>query len=207
MPPLAGGAPRPRAARSRRRRTRTRRGIGKWCACSRCSGEQALTQAVEQYLTPTTNGYQNLSTGLGVCLDLGLFYLDNDRLDDADQLFLRLELIEQQKAYRGTWASWAMALCWRCAASRSRPTRSCGRHSRRSSSAARSSRAPNRPRRRSPTWKCSCSRTPDCALAGRSPGLQQQEQRPGARLPAPEPARPLFRAGGHPLKTRNPEED
>ncbi len=60
--------------------------------------EQALRQAAEQYINPT-DGYQNARTGLGICLDLGLFYLDNDRLEDAEQFFTRLEGIKQVKAY------------------------------------------------------------------------------------------------------------
>ncbi len=62
--------------------------------------EQALTQAAEEYLKPSTANPNLSATGLGVCLDLGLFYLDEDRLDDAQKFFDRLEGIKQVKAYQ-----------------------------------------------------------------------------------------------------------
>jgi hypothetical protein len=61
--------------------------------------EQALAQAAEQYLHPTGD-FPNGTAGLLVCLDLGLFYLDHDRLDDAEALFVRLEGLKQAKYYR-----------------------------------------------------------------------------------------------------------
>jgi eukaryotic-like serine/threonine-protein kinase len=60
--------------------------------------EQALAQAVEQYLKPGGD-FKDAATGLGVCLDLGLFYLDHDRLEDASTLFDRLEAIKQARPY------------------------------------------------------------------------------------------------------------
>jgi serine/threonine-protein kinase len=61
--------------------------------------EQALAQAAEQYLNPS-GGYQNIPTGLGVCIDLALFYLDNDRLEEAEKFFDRLEEIKQVRSYQ-----------------------------------------------------------------------------------------------------------
>lgn len=61
--------------------------------------ERVLTQAAEEYLKPAS-GNPNVSAGLGVCLDLGLFYLDEDRLDDAEKLFDQLEGIKQIRAYQ-----------------------------------------------------------------------------------------------------------
>jgi serine/threonine-protein kinase len=50
--------------------------------------EQALRAAAELSLEP--GGNTDLSGGFGVCADLGLFYLDNDRSDLAGKLFDRL---------------------------------------------------------------------------------------------------------------------
>jgi len=57
--------------------------------------ERALHDAAEQYLT-TTGTNQNAVTGLGVCLDLVLFYLENDRLDEAEVFFKRLEAVKNK---------------------------------------------------------------------------------------------------------------
>ncbi len=61
--------------------------------------EQALRQMVEQYLNPPV-GQQDVSTRLGVCLELGLFYLDQDRLDDAEKLFSQLKEIKHVRPYQ-----------------------------------------------------------------------------------------------------------
>jgi serine/threonine-protein kinase len=59
--------------------------------------EQALREAAEQYLTaPDT---KRVAVGFGLCLDLGLLYLEADRLDDADRLFTRLDGIRQPPIY------------------------------------------------------------------------------------------------------------
>jgi serine/threonine-protein kinase len=52
--------------------------------------EQALRQAAEQYLDPATAS-KNIATGYGLCADLLVFYLENDRLDDAEKWSFRLE--------------------------------------------------------------------------------------------------------------------
>jgi hypothetical protein len=51
--------------------------------------EQFLKEAVEQYANPGKDQVQ-VRMGVGHLLELGLFYLDQDRLEDADQLFTRL---------------------------------------------------------------------------------------------------------------------
>src|SRR5262249_30194667 len=41
---------------------------------------QALREMAEQYLDPAKKNV-NYAAGFGICMDLGVFYLDNDRLD------------------------------------------------------------------------------------------------------------------------------
>jgi len=53
--------------------------------------EHALREAAEQYLNPFSTPGTELRGGQGVCSDLGLFYLDAGRLDEAMTLFQRLE--------------------------------------------------------------------------------------------------------------------
>jgi serine/threonine-protein kinase len=53
--------------------------------------ENALREAAEQYLIPFSTPGSDLRGGQGVCSDLGLFYLDAGRLDDALALFQRME--------------------------------------------------------------------------------------------------------------------
>ena len=53
--------------------------------------EHALREAAEQYLIPYSTPGSELRGGQGVCSDLGLYYLDAGRLDDAMALFQRLE--------------------------------------------------------------------------------------------------------------------
>jgi serine/threonine-protein kinase len=60
--------------------------------------EEMLKEGVKQYLN-TAGGVQNVDTGFGLCLDLGLFYLENGRLEDAQELFTRLTAAEQVRAY------------------------------------------------------------------------------------------------------------
>jgi serine/threonine-protein kinase len=62
--------------------------------------EQTLREAAEQYLSPQAGKTSDLAGGLGVCMDLGLFYLDENRLDDADALFRRLEPIQDPRSYK-----------------------------------------------------------------------------------------------------------
>ena len=52
--------------------------------------EQALRERAEEYLNPDKAAL-NPAAGFGNCLDLGLFYLENDRLDDAEKLFVRMD--------------------------------------------------------------------------------------------------------------------
>jgi hypothetical protein len=60
--------------------------------------EQALRDAAEQYLGQT-NKTPNVQTGVGLCLDVALFYLEQDRLDDAESWFRRLELRARAPQY------------------------------------------------------------------------------------------------------------
>jgi serine/threonine-protein kinase len=56
--------------------------------------EKALREAVEQYLNdsaiPEKRTAKMLNTGFALCLDLGLIYLEDGRLEDAERLFARL---------------------------------------------------------------------------------------------------------------------
>lgn len=58
------------------------------------SREQALEEVVKQHLTATDK--VQISTGLANSQELGLLYFEQDRLDEADNLFTRLE---QTKPY------------------------------------------------------------------------------------------------------------
>ena len=51
--------------------------------------EEALRKMVDKYLHPASAG-RNVSVGLGLCVDLGMLYLEQHRLDDAEKLFDRL---------------------------------------------------------------------------------------------------------------------
>jgi serine/threonine-protein kinase len=54
--------------------------------------EKALRLVAEPYLrTRGGNDRLEIQTGLNLCLKLGAFYLEHDRLDDARDLFVRLE--------------------------------------------------------------------------------------------------------------------
>jgi serine/threonine-protein kinase len=52
--------------------------------------EQFLKDAVEQYADPGTDAAR-IRLGLGHCIELAVFYLDQWRLADADELFTRLQ--------------------------------------------------------------------------------------------------------------------
>jgi serine/threonine-protein kinase len=51
--------------------------------------EKVLSAAVEEYLSPN-RGSKDTQVGVGLCVDLAAFYLEQDRLDDAEKLFTRL---------------------------------------------------------------------------------------------------------------------
>jgi len=52
--------------------------------------EEALRTSVDGYLDPK-KGFPNVSSGVALSLDLGLLYLDHQRLDDAERFFKRLD--------------------------------------------------------------------------------------------------------------------
>jgi serine/threonine-protein kinase len=53
--------------------------------------EQALRTLLEPYLDTKPGNAHEVQRGLEQAMDLGMFYLEQDRLDDASALFLRLE--------------------------------------------------------------------------------------------------------------------
>jgi len=55
------------------------------------SEETALRTVTEPYLNSRPTDPVEVQTGLGLCVKLGVFYLEHDRLDDALTLFKRLE--------------------------------------------------------------------------------------------------------------------
>jgi serine/threonine-protein kinase len=55
------------------------------------SEETALRTVTEPYLNAKPTDAVETQTGLGLCVKLGVFYLEHDRLDDALALFKRLE--------------------------------------------------------------------------------------------------------------------
>jgi hypothetical protein len=61
--------------------------------------EQALRDAAEQYLNPPAGKGHDLA-GAFVVMDLGLLYLEKDRLNEADRLFTRLAAFQEPKSYR-----------------------------------------------------------------------------------------------------------
>jgi serine/threonine-protein kinase len=61
--------------------------------------EQVLVEAVEQHLDPG-NDPGKINTGLGLCVELGLFYLEQWRLDDANRFFGRLQTLLRPQQYR-----------------------------------------------------------------------------------------------------------
>jgi hypothetical protein len=62
--------------------------------------ESALRDAAEQYLNPRAGKAADLAGGFGVCMDLGLFYLDEGRLQDAEKLFGRLDGFKAPASYK-----------------------------------------------------------------------------------------------------------
>jgi hypothetical protein len=60
--------------------------------------EEFLKQAVEHYANPDKD-QAKVRLGLGSCIELGLFYLDQWRLDEADQLFCRFAGNQDVKPY------------------------------------------------------------------------------------------------------------
>jgi serine/threonine-protein kinase len=61
--------------------------------------EEALRKLVDKYLQPAHAG-ADVSVGMGLCLDLGMLYLDQHRLDDAEKLFERLDAMDKVKQYQ-----------------------------------------------------------------------------------------------------------
>lgn len=56
--------------------------------------EQALGTLVEEAISPPA-GKSPDATAFASCMELGLLYLDGDRLDEAEKLFTRLEAVQQ----------------------------------------------------------------------------------------------------------------
>ena len=56
--------------------------------------EEELRATVERYLDPA-NANKNPATGVRLCLDLALPYLEQNRIDEADKLFKRLAKLRQ----------------------------------------------------------------------------------------------------------------
>jgi len=61
--------------------------------------EEALRKLVDKYLQPSGAG-RNVSVGMGLCLDLGMLYLEQHRLDDAEKLFERLAKAPEARQYQ-----------------------------------------------------------------------------------------------------------
>ena len=61
--------------------------------------EEALRKLVEKYLQPAA-GDRNVSVGLSLCLDLGMLYLEQHRLDDAEKFFDRLDGMKNVPQYQ-----------------------------------------------------------------------------------------------------------
>jgi serine/threonine-protein kinase len=57
--------------------------------------EKSLRVLVDKALDPA-NGFKDVPDNLRLCLKLGVFYLENDRYDKADELFARLEGLQKQ---------------------------------------------------------------------------------------------------------------
>jgi serine/threonine-protein kinase len=62
--------------------------------------ENALCIMVERYLNSPPNDRVDGQVGLGLCMKLGVFYLERDRLDDALALFDRLEKLQKRGRYQ-----------------------------------------------------------------------------------------------------------
>lgn len=61
--------------------------------------EEALRKLVDKYLQPANAG-GNTAVGMKLCLDLGVLYLEQHRLDDAEKLFDRLAKVADAPSYR-----------------------------------------------------------------------------------------------------------
>jgi serine/threonine-protein kinase len=61
--------------------------------------EEALRKLAEKHLHPANVG-ADVSVGLGLCLELGMLYLDQHRLDDAEKLFERLDAMDKVRQYQ-----------------------------------------------------------------------------------------------------------
>jgi hypothetical protein len=61
--------------------------------------EQKLHETVKQYLDSSKDKTIDRAGGPGACMDLGLFYLENGRLDEAKELFARLAQMKDPAAY------------------------------------------------------------------------------------------------------------
>jgi hypothetical protein len=62
--------------------------------------EQFLKRVVEQYAHPGDDR-SKITLGMGHCIELALFYLDQRRLDEAEEFFTRLDKLEPPvRAYR-----------------------------------------------------------------------------------------------------------
>jgi serine/threonine-protein kinase len=57
--------------------------------------EKVLHEAIEEYLN-AGGSPKNLQVGVGLCVDLALFYFEQDRLDDAEKFFARLEAMSMR---------------------------------------------------------------------------------------------------------------
>ena len=81
--------------------------------------EEALRKLVDKYLQPSGAG-RNVSVGMGLCLDLGMLYLEQHRLDEADKLFERLAKAPKP-GNTSRSAGWAAPWCWPSAMRRRSP--------------------------------------------------------------------------------------
>jgi serine/threonine-protein kinase len=62
--------------------------------------ETALRTVTEPYLNSRPTDAVEIQTGLGLCVKLGVFYLEHDRLDEALALFKRMEAPKMMPAFR-----------------------------------------------------------------------------------------------------------
>ena len=62
--------------------------------------EEALRVLADKYLLDSQAAAANLPVGFGVCKELGLIYLKQDKLDEAEKLYTQLESMKQLEAYR-----------------------------------------------------------------------------------------------------------
>ncbi|MFO0844119.1 MAG: serine/threonine-protein kinase [Gemmataceae bacterium] len=60
--------------------------------------ETALRTLVEEALAPSAGKPPDATAAFANCMELGLLYLDGDRLDEAEKLFTRLEAVPQPPA-------------------------------------------------------------------------------------------------------------